>query len=136
MAVLSRRAEFETNPAHASVLEVEAAQIEAENLGRAEAALESLGRALAFDTTNLGAVDYYVRMLQRLGRGDELEASLGTLAEKLSDPVAKAAIYRRQAEVFEAITVIGRSPCDSTRPLPPLRASIRRHSKRPSSGKI
>ncbi|HET6145905.1 MAG TPA: tetratricopeptide repeat protein [Polyangia bacterium] len=99
--VLSRRAEFESNPAHASVLEVEAAQIEAENLGRAEGALEMLGRALAFDTTNLGAVDYYVRMLQRLGRGDELEAALGTLAEKLSDPVAKAAIYRRQAEVFE-----------------------------------
>ena len=100
-AVLSRRAEFETNPAHASVLEVEAAHIEAENLGRSEAALETLGRALSFDTTNLGAVDYYVRMLQRLGRGDELEAALGTLAEKLSDPVAKAAIYRRQAEVFE-----------------------------------
>jgi len=99
--VLSRRAEFETNPAHASVLEVEAAHIEAENLGRSEAALETLGRALSFDTTNLGAVDYYVRMLQRLGRGDELEAALGTLAEKLSDPVAKAAIYRRQAEVFE-----------------------------------
>jgi tetratricopeptide (TPR) repeat protein len=99
--VLSRRAEFETNPAHASVLEVEAAHIEAENLGRSEAALETLGRALSFDTTNLGAVDYYVRMLQRLGRGDELEAALGTLAEKLGDPVAKAAIYRRQAEVFE-----------------------------------
>jgi len=102
-AVLSRRAEFETNPAHASVLEVEAAHIEAENLGRSEAALETLGRALSFDTTNLGAVDYYVRMLQRLGRGDELEAALGTLAEKLSDPVAKAAIYRRQAEVFDLV---------------------------------
>jgi tetratricopeptide (TPR) repeat protein len=100
-AVLSRRAACEPHPAHASALEVEAARIEAENLGRPEAALESLGRALAFDTTNLGAVDYFVRMLQRLGRADDLEAALGTMAEKIGDPAAKAAVLRRQADVFE-----------------------------------
>jgi tetratricopeptide (TPR) repeat protein len=99
--VLSRLAACEPNPAHGSALEVEAARIEAEHLARPEAALEALGRALALDTTNLGGVDYYVRVLQRLGRAEELAAALGTMAEKIADPAARAAILRRQAEVLE-----------------------------------
>jgi tetratricopeptide (TPR) repeat protein len=99
--VLSREAACETNAAHAAALEVEAARLALGRLGRPDAALAAVGRALAFDGTNVAARAEEVRVLTRLGRGDELATSLGALAQLLADPAAKAALYRRQAEVFE-----------------------------------
>src|SRR5450432_2723436 len=99
--VLGREAACEANPAHASALEVEAARLAMGRLGRAEQALASVARALAFDPANVAAHAEHVRVLARLGRGEELAAAVGALAQLVADPAAKAALYRRQAEVFE-----------------------------------
>ena len=58
-------------------------------------------RALAYDGGSVDALGEHARVLARLGRGEELAAALGGLAERLADPVAKAALYRRQSEIFE-----------------------------------
>jgi tetratricopeptide (TPR) repeat protein len=99
--VLAQQAACEPNPAHGSSLEVEAARIEAGKLGRNEPALEAVTRALTLDPANVAAVAEHVRMSARLGHGEEHAAALGYLAQLIADPAAKAAIYRRQAEVFE-----------------------------------
>ncbi len=101
VGVLSRAAACETNAAHASALEVEAARLALGGLGRAEDALAAVARALAFDATNVAAHAEHVRVLARLGRGEELAVALGTLAPLLNDGAAKAALYRRQSEIFE-----------------------------------
>ena len=100
-AVLSRQAAGEPNPASASSFEVEAARLYALRLGRLDDALAATARALTFDPANVGRIAEHVRLLQRLGRGEELEAALGSLGQTLADPVDKAAAYRRQAEVLE-----------------------------------
>jgi tetratricopeptide (TPR) repeat protein len=99
--VLAQQAACESNPAHGSALEVESARIEAGKLGRNEAALEAVTRALTLDPANVAAVGEHVRMSARLGRGEEHAAALGYLAQLVADPAAKAAIYRMQSEVFE-----------------------------------
>ncbi|HVR03295.1 MAG TPA: tetratricopeptide repeat protein [Polyangia bacterium] len=99
--VLSRQAASETNPAQASTLEVEAARLALGRIGRPEQALASVARALAFDPANVAAHAEHVRVLARLGRGEELAAALGALAQLVADPAAKAALYRRQSEIFE-----------------------------------
>jgi tetratricopeptide (TPR) repeat protein len=99
--VLSQQASNEPNPASASSFEVEAARLFALRLGRLEDALAATARALTFDPANVEAVAEHARLLERLGRADELVATLGTLGQTLADPVDKAAAYRLQAEVLE-----------------------------------
>ncbi len=99
--VLSQQATNEPNPAGASSFEVEAARLFALRLGRLEDALAATTRALTFDPANVDAIAEHVRLLERLGRADELVAALGTLGQTLSDPVDKAAAYRAQGEVLE-----------------------------------
>jgi tetratricopeptide (TPR) repeat protein len=99
--VLSREAAAEANPAHASALELEAARVALGRLGRPEQALTAVTRALGFDPANAAAHAEHVRVLARLGRGEELSAALGGLAQLVSDPAGKSALYRRQCEVFE-----------------------------------
>ncbi|HVR61656.1 MAG TPA: hypothetical protein VMU50_07135 [Polyangia bacterium] len=100
-AVLARMAVGEPSAAAASTLQLEAARVQAELMGQPEVALGSVGRALSADPASVDAADYYARLLQRLGRVDELGAALGALAERIGDPAAKSAVYRRQAEVYE-----------------------------------
>jgi len=100
-AVLARQAAGEPNPASASSYEVEAARLYALRLGRAEEALAATGRALGFDPANVEAIAEHVRLLERLGRGEELATALGNLGQTLSDPADKTAAYRAQAEVLE-----------------------------------
>ncbi len=99
--VLSQQATNEPNPTGASSFEVEAARLFALRLGRLDDALAATSRALTFDPANVEAVAEHGRLLQRLGRADELVAMLGTLGQTLSDPVDKAAAYRVQGEVLE-----------------------------------
>jgi tetratricopeptide (TPR) repeat protein len=99
--VLSREAASESNPAHASALEIEAARLAMGRLGRPEQALAAVGRALAFEPANVAAHAEHVRVLGRLGRGEELATALGKLAQIVADPAAKAALYRRQSEIYE-----------------------------------
>ena len=99
--VLSREAACESNPAQASALEIEAARLATGRLGRPEQALAAVARALTFDPANVAAHAEHVRVLGRLGRGEELAAALGGLAQLVADPAAKAALYRRQSEIFE-----------------------------------
>jgi tetratricopeptide (TPR) repeat protein len=100
-AVLTQQAANEANPASASSFEVEAARLFALRLGRLDDALAATSRALTFDPANVEAIAEHARLLQRLGRADELVAALGTLGQTVSDPVDKAAAYRAQAEVLE-----------------------------------
>jgi tetratricopeptide (TPR) repeat protein len=99
--VLAREAGAEPNPTHASALEVEAARLALGRLGRPEQALAAVARALTLEPANVAAQAEQVRVLARLGRGEELAASLGALAQLLSDPGAKASLYLRQSEVLE-----------------------------------
>jgi golgin subfamily B member 1 len=99
--VLSRQAAGEPNPASASSFEVESARLQALRLGRPEEALAATARALTFDPANVEAIAEHVRLLERLGRGEELATALGSLGQTLADPADKAAAYRAQAEVFE-----------------------------------
>ena len=99
--VLAREAAREPNPAHASALELEGARLATGRLGRPEQALAAVARALAFDPANVAAHAEHVRVLGRLGRGEELAGALGGLAQLVADPAAKAALYRRQSEIFE-----------------------------------
>jgi tetratricopeptide (TPR) repeat protein len=99
--VLSREAACESNPAQASALEIEAARLTTGRLGRPEQALAAVARALTFDPANVAAHAEHVRVLGRLGRGEELAGALGGLAQLVADPAAKAALYRRQSEIFE-----------------------------------
>jgi tetratricopeptide (TPR) repeat protein len=99
--VLAREAACETNPAHASALEVEAARLALGRIGSPEQALASVARALTLEPANVAAHAEHVRVLARMGRGEELAAALGGLAHLIADPAAKAALYRRQSEVFE-----------------------------------
>jgi tetratricopeptide (TPR) repeat protein len=99
--VLAREAACEANPAHASALEIEAARLALGRLGRPEQALAAVARALGYDPANVAAHAEHVRVLGRLGRGEELSAALGELAQLVADPAAKAALYRRQSEVYE-----------------------------------
>jgi cellulose synthase operon protein C len=99
--VMEREAACEANPAHASALEIEGARLALGRLGRPEQALAAVARALAYDGSGVAALAENVRVLARLGRGEELAAALGALAERLADPTAKAALYRRQSEIFE-----------------------------------
>ncbi len=100
-AVLSKQADAESNPARASAFEVEAARLYALRLGRTEDALAAAARALSFDPANVAAVAEHARLLERMGRGDELAGALGGLGQSLADPADKAAVYRLQAEVLE-----------------------------------
>ena len=99
--VLAREAACEGNPTHASALEVEAARLALGRLGSPDRALAAVARALTFDPANVAAHAEQVRALTRLGRGEELAAALGALAQLVADPAAKAALYRRQGEIFE-----------------------------------
>jgi tetratricopeptide (TPR) repeat protein len=99
--VLSRMAAGTKAGPQASALQLEAARVQAELLGQPEVALGSVSRALSADPASVDAADYYARLLQRLGRVEELGAALGALAERIGDPAAKAGTYRRQAEVYE-----------------------------------
>jgi len=99
--VLQRRASCEASMSRAATLEVEASLIHAERLLAPDAALAALERALAFEPGNLSALDFRWRLLHRLGRFDEAAEALGTLAERLGDPAARAAMLRRQAELLE-----------------------------------
>jgi cellulose synthase operon protein C len=101
VSVLGREAASEPNPAHASALEVEAARLALGRLGRPEQALEAVTRALTLDPANVAGAAEHVRVLARLGRGDELAIALGSLAQLVTDPAAKVGIYRRQSEVLE-----------------------------------
>src|SRR5450432_1462356 len=101
VVVLEREAACEVNPSHASALEVEAARLALGRIGSPEQALAAVTRALAFDAANVAAQAEHVRVLSRMGRGEELAAALGSLAQLVADPAAKAALYRRQSEVFE-----------------------------------
>jgi tetratricopeptide (TPR) repeat protein len=101
VAVLGREAASESNPAHASALEVEAARLASGRLGRPAQALESVTRALTLDAANVAAVAEHVSVLARLGRGDELAVAMGNLAQLVTDPAAKVGMYRRQSEVLE-----------------------------------
>jgi Tfp pilus assembly protein PilF len=99
--VLSRQAAGEPNPASASSFEVESARLHALRLGRPDDALAATARALTYDPANVEAIAEHVRLLDRLGRGEELAAALGSLGQTLADPVDKGAAYRSQAEVLE-----------------------------------
>ncbi len=99
--VLAREAACESNLAHASALEVEAARLALGRLGSADKALAAVARALAFDAANVAAHAEQIRGLARQGRGEELQAALGALAQLVADPAAKAALYRRQSEILE-----------------------------------
>jgi Tfp pilus assembly protein PilF len=100
-ALLSKLAEREPNPTSASMLELEGARILALRLGRAEPALAAVDRALAFDPTNVAAMGDRARLLERLGRAEDLAAALAGLAQVLADPADKSAAYRLQADVLE-----------------------------------
>jgi tetratricopeptide (TPR) repeat protein len=99
--VLAREAAAEANPTQASALEIEAARLALGRLGRPEQALAAIARALTLEPTNVAAQAEQVRVLARLGRGEELAAALGALAQLVGDPAAKAASYLRQSEVLE-----------------------------------
>ena len=99
--VLSRRAACEASASRAATLEVEAARIHAERLLAPEAALAALDRAVAFEPGNLAALDTRWRLLYRQGQAEQAAAAIGTLAERLGDPAARAAMFRRQAEILE-----------------------------------
>jgi len=99
--VLQRRASCEASMSRAATLEVEASLIHAERLLAPDAALAALERALAFEPGNLSALDFRWRLLHRLGRFEEAADALGTLADRLGDPSARAAMLRRQAEILE-----------------------------------
>ncbi len=99
--VLSRRASCEASASRAAALEVEAARVHAERLQAQDAALEALDRAVAFEPGNLSALDARWRLLHRLGRAAEAASTIGELAERVSDPASRAAMFRRQAEIFE-----------------------------------
>jgi tetratricopeptide (TPR) repeat protein len=99
--VLAKQAACEPNPASASAFEVEAARLLGLRLGRTEDALAAAARALTFDPANVAAIAEHIRLLERLGRGEELAGALGSLGQTLSDPADKAAAYRTQAEIFE-----------------------------------
>ena len=77
----------EPNPASASSFEVESARLYALRLGRPEDALAATARALTFNPANVEAIAEHVRLLERLGRGEELAAALGNLGQTLADPV-------------------------------------------------
>ena len=99
--VLSQQAANEPNPACASSFEVEAARLFSLRLGRLDEALAATTRGLTFDPANVEAIADHVRLLDRLGRSEELATALGTLGQTLADPVDKAAAYRNQADVLE-----------------------------------
>ncbi|MES1206054.1 MAG: hypothetical protein ABUS79_08975, partial [Pseudomonadota bacterium] len=99
--VLSRRASCEASASRAAALEVEAARVHAERLLAPEAALAALDRAIAFEPGNLPAIDARWRLLFRLGQAEQAAAAMGTLAERLGDAAARAAMLRRQAEILE-----------------------------------
>ena len=99
--VLSRQAAGEPNPASASSFEVESARLYTLRLGRPDEALAATARALTFDPANVDAIAEHVRLLERLGRGEELSTALGSLGQTLADPADKGAAYRAQAEVLE-----------------------------------
>jgi tetratricopeptide (TPR) repeat protein len=99
--VLSRRAVCEASVSRGASLEVEAARIHSERLQSPEGALDALGRALALEPGNLAALDLRWRFLERLGRFEEAATALGDLCERVSDPNARAALWRRQAELLE-----------------------------------
>lgn len=99
--VLQRRASCEASMSRAATLEVEAAVIHAERLLAPDTALAALERALAFEPGNLSALDFRWRLLHRLARFEEAADALGTLAERLADPAARAGMLRRQAELLE-----------------------------------
>jgi Tfp pilus assembly protein PilF len=99
--VLLQQAAAEANPTAASALAVEAARIHALRLGRVDEALVATGRALTLDPANVAAIAEHVRLLARVGRGQELAEALGTLGQALADPIDKAAAYRMQAEITE-----------------------------------
>jgi tetratricopeptide (TPR) repeat protein len=99
--VLSRRAHCEASVTRGALLEVEAARIHAERLRDPTAALAALDRALALEPGNLAALDLRWRFLERLGRFDQAVACLQAICQRLADPVARAAFWRRQAEILE-----------------------------------
>jgi len=99
--VLSRRAHCEASVTRGALLEVEAARIHAERLRAPEAALAALERALVLEPGNLAALDLRWRFLERLGRFDQAVACLEAICRRLADPVARAAFWRRQAEILE-----------------------------------
>ena len=99
--VLSRRAGCEASVARAASLEVEAARIHAERLQAPDAALGALDRALGLEPGNLAALDFRWRLLQRLGQAEASADAMGVLAERLGDPAARAAMFRRQGEILE-----------------------------------
>ena len=101
VAVLSRQAAAEANPANASALEVEAARILAFRLGRVDEALAATARALTWDPSNVAAIAEHARLLGRGTRGEDLAVALGNLGQALSDPADKVALYRLQAETLE-----------------------------------
>ena len=99
--VLSSRASCEATASRGASLELEAARLHADRLLAPDDALESLTRALAFEPGNLGALDFRWRLLERLGRIEEATHAVGELCERISDPNARAALWRRQAELLE-----------------------------------
>ena len=101
VAVLTRQAACESNPARASALELESSRILALRLGRVDDALAAAARALTWEPANIAALAEQARLLVRVARGDELAAALGNLGQTLSDPADKAAAYRMQAETLE-----------------------------------
>jgi Tfp pilus assembly protein PilF len=99
--VLSRRAHCEASVTRGALLEVEAARISVERLADPGAALEALERAVRLDPGNLAALDLRWRLLERLERFDEAVTCLEAICQRLGDPVARAAFWRRQAELLE-----------------------------------
>lgn len=99
--VLSRRAACEPSASRSAALEVEAARVHAERLLSPSAAMAALDRAVAYDSGNLYALDYRWRLHMRQGRAEEAATTLGALAERLADPAARAAMWRRQGEILE-----------------------------------
>jgi tetratricopeptide (TPR) repeat protein len=99
--VLSRRAHCEASVTRGALLEVEAARISVERLADPGAALEALERAVRLDPGNLAALDLRWRLLERLERFEEAVTCLEAICRRLGDPVARAAFWRRQAELLE-----------------------------------
>ena len=99
--VLSRRAACEASPSRGASLEVEAARVHAERRLVPEDALAAIDRALAYEAGNLSALDLRWRLLYRAGRVEDAAMAMGTLAERLGDPSARAGLLRRQAEILE-----------------------------------
>lgn len=89
------------NRAHAASFDVELARVALDHLSRPEVALAAADRSLERDPAAVAAALLRVRALHMLGRGEEMAAALGRLADRLSDPAAKAACHRRQAEIIE-----------------------------------